>query len=123
PWMVERGKPYGLDTRMGARVTELLRDDEGRVVGVGYNQDGARHRLRADLVVGSDGRNSKVRQLSSLTATELNSSIDIAWIALPRRDDDPPLSGLELLAEPGYNLAVLGQGDGWQIGFTIVADT
>ena len=30
---------------------------------------------------------------------------------------------MELIAEPGYNLAVLGQGDGWQIGFTIVADT
>ncbi|HEX3260403.1 MAG TPA: FAD-dependent monooxygenase [Pseudonocardia sp.] len=123
PWMVERAKSYGLDARMGARVTELLRDDEGRVVGVGYTQDGARHRLRADLVVGSDGRNSKVRQLSSLTATELNSSIDIAWIELPRRDGDPPLSGLELMSERGHNLAFLGQGGGWQVGFTIPSDT
>jgi 2-polyprenyl-6-methoxyphenol hydroxylase-like FAD-dependent oxidoreductase len=72
-------------------------------------------------VVGSDGRNSKIRQLAEVQATELNSSIDIAWIALPRRDGDPPLSGLELIAEPGNNLAVLGQGGGWQIGFTIVA--
>jgi 2-polyprenyl-6-methoxyphenol hydroxylase-like FAD-dependent oxidoreductase len=123
PWMVERARPYGLDVRMGARVTDLLRDDAGRVVGVAYTQDGERRRLYGDLVVGSDGRNSKVRQLSSLTATELNSSIDIAWIAMPRRADDPPLSGLELIAEPGNNLAVLGQGGGWQIGFTIVAGT
>ena len=108
---------------MGARVTDLLRDDDGRVVGVAYTQDGERRRLYGDLVVGSDGRNSKVRQLSSLAATELNSSIDIAWIAMPRRADDPPLSGLELIAEPGNNLAVLGQGGGWQIGFTIVAGT
>ena len=42
---------------------------------------------------------------------------------MPRRADDPPLSGLELIAEPGNNLAVLGQGGGWQIGFTIVAGT
>ena len=123
PWMIERAKPYGLEVRMGARVTDLIRDQTGRVVGVQYTQAGERHRLGADLVVGSDGRNSKVRQLSTVVATELNSSIDIAWIALPRRDSDPPLSGLELLAEPGYNLAVLGQGGGWQIGFTIVADT
>jgi 2-polyprenyl-6-methoxyphenol hydroxylase-like FAD-dependent oxidoreductase len=121
--MVDRARPYGLDVRMGARVTGLVRDDAGRVVGVQYTQEGARHQVLADLVVGSDGRNSKVRQLASVAATELNSSIDTAWIAMPRRDDDPPLSGLELLAEPGYNLAVLGQGDGWQIGFTIVADT
>ena len=56
---------------MGARVTDLLRDDAGRVVGVDYTQHGERRRLCADLVVGSDGRNSKVRQLSSLRATEL----------------------------------------------------
>ena len=100
PWVVERARPYGLDVRMGARVTDLLRDDAGRVVGVGYTQHGERRPAHADLVVGSDGRNSKVRQLSSLTATELSSSIDIAWIALPRRDDDPPLSGLELMSSP-----------------------
>jgi len=123
PWMVERARPYGLDVRMGARVTALLRDDAGRVVAVDYVQAGERHQLRADLVVGSDGRNSKIRQLAAVRATELNSSLDIAWIALPRRADDPPLSGLELIAEPGNNLAVLGQGGGWQIGFTIVADT
>ena len=123
PWVVERAQPYGLEVRMGARVTDLLRDDTGRVVGVGYTQHGERRRLYADLVVGSDGRNSKVRQLSSLTATELSSSIDIAWIALPRRDDDPPLSGLELMSEPGHNLAFLAQGGGWQVGFTIPSGT
>ena len=123
PWVVERARPYGLEVRMGARVTDLLRDDAGRVVGVGYTQHGERRRLYADLVVGSDGRNSKVRQLSSLTPTELNSSIDIAWIELPRRDGDPPLSGLELMSEPGQNLAFLGQGGGWQVGFTIPSDT
>ena len=64
PWVVERARPYGLEVRMGARVTDLLRDDAGRVVGVGYTQHGERRTLYADLVVGSDGRNSKVRQLS-----------------------------------------------------------
>ncbi len=61
PWMVERARPYGLDVRMGARVTDLLRDDAGRVVGVAYLDAGEQRELRADLVVGSDGRNSKVR--------------------------------------------------------------
>jgi 2-polyprenyl-6-methoxyphenol hydroxylase-like FAD-dependent oxidoreductase len=123
PWIVERARPYGLDVRMGARVTDLVRDDTGRVGGVDYLQAGVQHQLRADLVVGSDGRNSKIRQLAAVQATELNSSLDIAWIAVPRRDTDPALSGLELIAEPGNNLAVLGQGGGWQIGFTIVAGT
>lgn len=123
PWLVERSRPYGLDVRMGARVTDLVRDCSGRVIGVEYGQEGGRHRMLADLVVGADGRNSKVRRLSSVTATELNSSLDICWIEMPRRPDDPALSGLELVAEPGHSIAVLGQGGGWQIGFSIVAGT
>lgn len=123
PWLAERGRAHGLDVRMGARAAALLRDDTGRVTGVEYRQGTATHRVRADLVVGADGRNSKVRQLSGIPVTELNSSIDICWLGVPRRADDPPLSGLELIAEPGHSLAVLGQGAGWQIGFTIVAGT
>ena len=123
PWLVERARPFGLDVRMGARVSALMRDQTGRVIGVEYRQAGQRHELVAPLVVGTDGRSSKVRQLSGRVATELGSSIDICWIELPRRSGDPATSGLELHAEPGHSLAVLGQGSGWQIGFTIVADS
>lgn len=123
PWLADRGRAFGLDVRMGARVSALLRDDGGRVTGVEYRHAGTTERLTADLVLGCDGRNSMVRRLSGVTATELGSSIDICWFAVPRRASDPPLSGLELLAEPGHSLAVLGQGGGWQLGFTIVADT
>jgi 2-polyprenyl-6-methoxyphenol hydroxylase-like FAD-dependent oxidoreductase len=123
PWLVERARRYGLDVRMGARLSALVRDADGRVVGVEYRQDGQLHRLSAPLVVGTDGRSSKTRQLSRCEPTELSSSIDICWLALPRRDGDPAMSGLELITEPGQSLAVLGQGSGWQVGFTIVADS
>jgi 2-polyprenyl-6-methoxyphenol hydroxylase-like FAD-dependent oxidoreductase len=122
PWLVGRAGAYrGFEVRMGARVTGLVRDDDGRVSGVEYRVGTGKHRLLADLVVGSDGRNSKVRMLSGLSATELSSSIDICWTQVPRLDTDPPMSGLELITEAGHSMAVLGQGGGWQIGFTIVA--
>jgi 2-polyprenyl-6-methoxyphenol hydroxylase-like FAD-dependent oxidoreductase len=122
PWLVERAGAYpGFTVRMGARVTDLVRDGDGRVTGVEYRTGTEKHRLLADLVVGSDGRNSKVRMLSGLTATELSSSIDICWLQVPRLDSDPPMSGLELVTEAGHSMALLGQGGGWQIGFTIVA--
>jgi 2-polyprenyl-6-methoxyphenol hydroxylase-like FAD-dependent oxidoreductase len=121
PWVVDRAAGYGLDVRMGARVSALIRDEHGRVTGVRYQQNGRSHRLDARLVVGCDGRSSKVRQLSRIEATELSSSIDICWISVPRRAEDPTMSGLELMTEPGHSIAVLGQGSGWQIGFTIVA--
>jgi 2-polyprenyl-6-methoxyphenol hydroxylase-like FAD-dependent oxidoreductase len=124
PFMVEqaRGHP-GFEVRMGARAAALIRDGSGRVVGVEYSRAGERHRLHADLVVAADGRNSKIRQLSNVEATELGASIDICWFAVPRRDDDRSHSGLGLVTEPGHNLAVLGQGSDWQIGFTIPAGT
>ena len=60
------------------------------MTGVEYSSGaGERHRLRADLVVGADGRNSKVRTLSTITATELGAHLDICWYEVPRRDGDP----------------------------------
>jgi 2-polyprenyl-6-methoxyphenol hydroxylase-like FAD-dependent oxidoreductase len=124
PFMVEQAARFpGFRVEMGARVSGLLRDDAGRVTGVEYVQGGERHRLGADVVVGSDGRNSKVRALSTITATELGAHLDICWYEVPRRAGDPALSGLELIAEPGATLAVLGQAAGWQLGYTIPAGT
>jgi 2-polyprenyl-6-methoxyphenol hydroxylase-like FAD-dependent oxidoreductase len=128
PFLVERATGFpGFRVEMGARVSALLRDgdgaDTGRVAGVEYVRNGERHRLRADLVVGADGRNSKIRTLSTITATELGAHLDICWYEVPRRDGDPALSGLELIAEPGATLAVLGQAASWQLGYTIPAGT
>jgi len=128
PFMVERAARFpGFRVEMGSRVSGLVRDPDGagagRVTGVEYTRGGERHRLRADLVVGADGRNSKVRTLSTITATELGAHLDICWYEVPRRDGDPPLSGLELIAEPGATLAVLGQAASWQLGYTIPAGT
>jgi 2-polyprenyl-6-methoxyphenol hydroxylase-like FAD-dependent oxidoreductase len=124
PFMVEAAARFPrFRVELGARVSALLRDDTGRVTGVEYVRDGDRHRLRADLVVGADGRNSKVRTLSTITATELGAHLDICWYEVPRRPGDPELSGLELIAEPGATLAVLGQAASWQLGYTIPAGT
>jgi 2-polyprenyl-6-methoxyphenol hydroxylase-like FAD-dependent oxidoreductase len=124
PFMVERAARFAsFRVEMGARAGALLRADDGRVCGLEYTCDGERRRLRADLVIGADGRSSKVRLLSSLTATELGAHLDICWYEVPRRPGDPELSGLELLAEPGATLAVLGQATSWQLGYTILAGT
>ncbi|MFD1520380.1 FAD-dependent monooxygenase [Pseudonocardia yunnanensis] len=122
PFMAEQAQRFpGVDVRMRARVSSLLRGGAGRVAGVEYQRDGQRHELWADLVVAADGRSSKIRQLASVHATELGASLDICWFAVPRRPGDPAMSGLELRCEPGQNVAVLGQGTDWQIGFTIPA--
>lgn len=69
PLLRERtaGTP-GVDLLTGAKATGLTRDPAGRVDGVVVTTDGVRRELRARLVVGADGRSSKVADLADLPA-------------------------------------------------------
>ncbi|WP_433800387.1 FAD-dependent monooxygenase [Actinomycetospora sp. CA-084318] len=123
PWLCERATGHGATVRMGARFSDLLREGD-RVTGVRYTVDGEAHELAADLVVGADGRSSKVRAAAGIEATELGASLDLLWAAVDQHDDDPPSSGLDLFARPGGTIALLDQGTGqWQIGWSIPAGT
>jgi 2-polyprenyl-6-methoxyphenol hydroxylase-like FAD-dependent oxidoreductase len=121
PWLAAKAEEHGARVRMGARFRALLRDGDGRVCGVEYTRGGTVQRLTADVVVAADGRSSKVRQVSRLEPVELGAHLDLLWYAVPRRAGDPPLSGLDAFAGPGSFVALLGQGDSWQIGYEIPA--
>jgi 2-polyprenyl-6-methoxyphenol hydroxylase-like FAD-dependent oxidoreductase len=136
PWLAARAEALGAQVRMGARFSSLVRsgagDDDGqggRVVGVEYTVDAVTHRLDAALVVGSDGRSSKVRAAAGIRATELGASLDLLWFAVERHADDPAYSGLDLFARPGGTIALLdqgarpGKGAQWQVGWSIPAGT
>jgi 2-polyprenyl-6-methoxyphenol hydroxylase-like FAD-dependent oxidoreductase len=45
--------------------------------------------VRADLVVGCDGRNSIVRQLAKLETKEIGVPLDVLWMHISKRDGDP----------------------------------
>lgn len=71
---------------MGAKVTKLLEHD-GRIVGV----EGLRHghepfEVRADVVVGADGRHSAVARLGGFTAAYEHHDFDIVWFTI----EQPP---------------------------------
>ena len=51
---------------MGTRVRELTRDDDGRVDGVVAETGGQSRQIRGRLVVGADGRSSKIAELAEL---------------------------------------------------------
>ncbi|GLZ44560.1 FAD-dependent oxidoreductase [Actinomycetospora sp. NBRC 106375] len=121
PWLADRARAHGATVLMGSRFSALRHDAAGRVCGVEYTVDADRHELDAALVVGADGRNSKVRAASGIAATELGASLDILWHAFPRRADDPSYSGLDLFGTPTGSVALLDQGDDWQLGWTIRA--
>jgi flavin-dependent dehydrogenase len=56
----------GVELMMGARLTGLTFDRDGRVDGVAADLNGSMRRIGAKLVVGADGSSSKVAQLASL---------------------------------------------------------
>lgn len=77
--------------RMRTEVTDLLRDDSGRVTGVCYRrEDGTTDEVYADLVVACDGRWSIARDQVGLRVKELRVSIDVWWFRLPRTSADRP---------------------------------
>ena len=106
---------------MGCEAIGLLIRD-GNVAGIeARSEDGAVHTLPAALVIGADGRNSTVRRFAGLTAEDLGAAVDVLWMKVSRRPDDPPIAMSH--AGPNQGLVMIDRGDYWQIGFVIAKGT
>jgi 2-polyprenyl-6-methoxyphenol hydroxylase-like FAD-dependent oxidoreductase len=71
---------------MGARVTGLI-EEAGRVVGVTGTRHGSQpFEVRADVVVGADGRFSQIRRLGGFTTAYEHHDFDVIWFVIP----EPP---------------------------------
>ena len=98
--------------RRQADVTGLI-EEEGSVVGLRANTSDGPLEVRADLVVGADGRHSIVRAKAGLSIEEFGAPMDVLWFRLSRRAERPGRSRRPLRrrsdlhhAEPGRLLAV-----------------
>ncbi|HWB08736.1 MAG TPA: FAD-dependent oxidoreductase [Pirellulales bacterium] len=104
---------------LGANVQRLV-EEEGRVVGVRYRGDDSRwHEVRAPLVVGCDGRFSKLRSLAGLEAEKTSPPMDVVWLRLSQRPTDPQEQG-EFYISGGHMVVILSRGDHLQIGYVIL---
>jgi 2-polyprenyl-6-methoxyphenol hydroxylase-like FAD-dependent oxidoreductase len=71
---------------MGAKVTQLIEDD-GRIVGVSGRRHGQEpFEVRADVVVGADGRYSTVARLGEFKAEYEHHDFDVIWFTI----EQPP---------------------------------
>lgn len=71
----------------GAAMTDLVEED-GEVVGATFKMpDGSHTTIRSRLVIGADGRFSKVRKVSGLEATITPMDRDVLWFKVPRPAD------------------------------------
>ncbi|WP_232666014.1 FAD-dependent oxidoreductase [Pseudonocardia sp. TRM90224] len=107
-----------LQVVMNAEVVDLIRTG-GRVSGVIYRNrtTGREHDLRADLVVGCDGRNSRVREALGLPRISFGSPFDALFTRVPRTPDDPDRTLLRFSSIGG--LVMINRTDYWQIALLI----
>ena len=79
----------------------------------------ARRRLeiRADLVVGADGRHSTVRARAGLHVEDLGAPMDVLWFRMSRRTATRPKTFGHV--EAGRMLVMLNRGDYWQCAYVI----
>ena len=88
-FLAKKGARYpGFRLRMNAEVTGLV-EREGRIAGVRVNTSEGDLEVRADLVLGADGRHSTVRQKAGLEVNEIGAPIDVLWFRLSRPASDP----------------------------------
>ena len=110
----------GFALRMRTGVTDLI-VDAGRVTGVRASAPEGPLEVRADLVVGADGRDSTVRAAAGLRVRALGAPMDVLWFRLPKR----AVAAQTLLGriEAGRIFVMLDRGEYWQCGFVIAKGT
>lgn len=101
--------------RMQTAVTGLM-EEQGRIVGVRANTPAGAVEIRAELVVGADGRNSMVRALSGLVVEDVGAPMDVLWMRLSKRADDPDLM---IYSERAKAFVLFERGEYWQCGLSI----
>src|SRR5213593_2353692 len=116
-FLAERGRQYEpFHLRMEAEVVDPLKAD-GRIAGVAATTPRGGLEVRADLTVAADGRHSIVRERAGLAIDDFGVPIDVLWMRVSRRPDDPAQTLGYLRG--GHVFVTLPRGDYWQCAFVI----
>src|SRR5687768_11484997 len=101
---------------MEAEATGLVYNGD-RVTGLLIETPGGTREIRADLVVGADGRGSIVRESAGLESVEFGAPMDVLWMRLSRKPTDP--SQLFGRIDFGRIFVMIDRGDYWQCALVI----
>lgn len=116
-FLVERGSRYPtFRLLMRAEVTGLI-EEAGDIVGLHATTPDGPLEVRADLVVGADGRHSVVRAQAGLKVHELGAPMDVLWFRLSRRTGDPEETTGRF--DSGRIFVTINRGEYWQCGYVI----
>jgi len=120
-FLAAHGKRYAtFDLRMKAEATGLI-EEEGRIVGLRVKAPDGEIEIRADLVVGCDGRNSTLRGRAGLQVDDLGAPMDVMWFRLSRKASDPDETFGHI--EAGRMMVMLNRTGYWQCAYVIPKDS
>jgi 2-polyprenyl-6-methoxyphenol hydroxylase-like FAD-dependent oxidoreductase len=115
-FLAEQARRYpNFQLFMQADVTDLI-EEGGRVAGVRATTPEGSLEVKADLVVGGDGRHSTVREKGGLEVEDIGAPIDVFWMRISREPGDPGTGGR---IDAGSFFAMLDRGDYWQLAYVI----
>jgi 2-polyprenyl-6-methoxyphenol hydroxylase-like FAD-dependent oxidoreductase len=116
-FLARQGKRYKtFDLHMNTEATGLI-EEGGRVVGLRAKTPDGELTIRADLVVGCDGRHSTVSESAGLKSDDYGAPMDVLWFGITRKESDS--SDTFGHVEAGRMLVMLDRGDYWQCAYVI----
>jgi len=74
--------------------------------------------IHASLVIGCDGRHSRVREKAQLSSQSFGAPRDVVWFQLDKRDNDPQWDMGH--KGPKQNFIMIDRGHFWQCGYSIL---
>jgi 2-polyprenyl-6-methoxyphenol hydroxylase-like FAD-dependent oxidoreductase len=116
-FLSERARKFaGFDLRMQHEAVGLIHD-AANIAGVEARSPEGAVEIRADLVVGCDGRHSTTREVAGLEIQEFGVPIDVLWFRISRKSGDPD----QVLGNVNYGkmLILINRGDYFQAGVII----
>jgi 2-polyprenyl-6-methoxyphenol hydroxylase-like FAD-dependent oxidoreductase len=116
-FLAEQGKRYKtFDLRMQAEATDLI-EENGRIVGLTAKTPNGALTIRADLVVGCDGRHSTVREKAGLKSDDYGAPMDVLWFRVSHKGGDKADTFGHI--EAGRLMVMFDRGDYWQCAYVI----
>ncbi|MGB7615453.1 MAG: FAD-dependent oxidoreductase, partial [Pseudolabrys sp.] len=114
-FIADHAKRYQtFDLRMQAEATDLI-EENGRVVGLHAKTPDGGIEIRADLIVGCDGRHSTIRVKAGLKSDDYGAPMDVMWFRLSRKPGDPDETFGHI--EGGRMMVMLNRNDYWQCAY------
>jgi 2-polyprenyl-6-methoxyphenol hydroxylase-like FAD-dependent oxidoreductase len=116
-FLAERGRRYpAFHLMMETEGVDLIQND-GRVVGVRARTKTGELVIQADLVVGTDGRHSTVRERAGFEVENLGAPMDVLWMRISKRAGDPP-QALGTI-DDGQIIILIDRNTYWQCAYII----